>query len=342
MDRFGEIENAWNIKRATQYVEASPYFEKFYRHYMDRGNVREFLRVTKLGEAGFTSEDVNAWLFGATVDGVEEAVYNPLGLQRIVESMMYYGLSPKSMTRLVSVDGHTVAVKWLNTTIPFMNVSSWKITGLTTKIAFHEKPGPHADFFTIEVWMDQLKADQIPTILSISTSIGVDRRQRGVPKGYRIKAECHFVGATIGTMRTIYQYLDGRVSKEKLSETYDRNVIQMAQELSSIEEKMDKWIGNNPGKLYPPEKYWKELELTHGYGEQITITPPEEIAPALSLPEESVGETFSGCCDDEEVHGECSISGRYGKKRGGKSRGMSHDKKKGKGKNHHTKYWGAM
>jgi len=274
-DRFGEIENTLNRTRATQEVEASPYFETFYKHYLDVGNTKEFLRVTRLGEAGFTSVDVNGWLFGATVDGVQEAIYNPKGLQRIVESIRYYGLDPRAMTRSVSVDGHTVAVKWLNPTIPFLNISGWKITGLTSRIAFHEKPAPHADFFTIEVLIDQLKADQIDTISSISTSIGVDRRQRDVVKGYRVKAECHFVGATVGTMRTILQYLDGRLPKDKLSETYDRNVMQLAKELMEMEKMMNTWSSRNPGQLYPVESYWNGLPLTHGYAEQITITPPE-------------------------------------------------------------------
>lgn len=273
-DRFGEIENNLNITRATKQIEASLYFELFYKHYLDVGNTDEFLRITRLGEAGFTSVDVNGWLFGATVDGVQEALYNPRGLQRIVESIHYYGLDPRAMTRLVSVDGHTVAIKWLNPTIPFMNISGWKITGLTSRIAFHEKPAPHADFFTIEVLIDQLKADQIGTISSISTSIGVDRRQRDVVKGYRVKAECHFVGASVGTMRTVLQYLDGRIPKDKLSETYDRNVMQLAMELKTMEDIMHTWVTRNVGQLYPPNLYWENLVLTHGYAEQITITPP--------------------------------------------------------------------
>lgn len=288
MDKFGVIENAWNVKRATQHVKASPYFEKLYKHYLDVGKTKEFLRVTRLGEAGFTKKDVRAWLHGGTVDGVEEAVYNPLGLQRIMESIIYYGLDPKAMTRLVSTDGHIVSVQWFNTTIPYMDISSWKITGLSNKIAFHEKPAPHSDFFTMEVLIEQLKADQINTVVSMSSSVRVDRRQRNVIKGYRVKAECHFVGATVGTMRTILQYLDGRVSRDMLSETYDRNVKQMAKELKNTETLMDNWMRSNPGKIYPVGLYWKNLELTTGYGEQITIAPPsttegEEVSGNVGL-----------------------------------------------------------
>jgi len=307
MDKFGEIENNWNIQRATEYVEASSYFEAFYKYYLDKGDVDGFLSKTKLGEAGFTAQDVNGWLFGADIAGIEEALYNPLGLQRIVESIWYYSLTPETMTRLVSVDGRTVGVKWLNARIPYDNISTWKIIGLTTKIAFHEKPMPHSDFYTIEVWIENLKAEHVNTIASVSTSIGVDRRQREIPKGFRVKAECNSFGAVVGTMRTILQYIDGRISHDKLSETYDRNIITFTNELKITENAMNEWIMDNPGHIFPYALYWKSLVLTHGYAKQISVVPFK------TMPDDSSEEEFTSpetTKQSDETHKEIAVDTR--------------------------------
>jgi len=270
---FGEIENDMNRMRATKNLDPSFYFYRLYLFYED--NLDKFLKITKLKDVGFTPEDARNWVRGATIEGVEKALYNPIGLQAIFESIHFYGLDPKAALRSMSTDGHIVGVKWMNVSIPFTNVTGWKICGLTSKIAFNDKPAPHAEFLSIEVLVEDMKADDINDILSISNSISVDRTQRSVVKGYRVKTQADMVATVVGTIRTILQYLDGRITMCSITDDYNRNVMELAIETKNFREKMDTWAEGNPGSIYPARDYWDGLTLTHGYAAQLSITPPE-------------------------------------------------------------------
>ena len=277
LKQFTEIEEYINSTRLREHLSCSPYFETLFRHYLEESDTDGFLEVTRLGEAGFTARDINGWLFGAEIDKIQESLYNPIGLQRIVESIHYYGLEPSKITRVVANNGIIVGVCWMDVTIPYMSIKDWKITGLINKMDFHEKPFPHTDFFTIGIVIEDLRVSQIPTVLNMSTSVSIDRRKKGVQKGFRVKAKCYFVGAAVATMRSIMKYLNGEVPSSELSETYDINVISLSEELSVTENEMFTFEQQDPGMIYPTESYWNSLSYTHGFGKFMGLIPPEGI-----------------------------------------------------------------